>query len=112
MTKRPSKKELREQLNRDTSEFLQHGGCVNEVQRGVSGLINGRYDESSIAFEQKQDRTPVSEVLNTIDERREQMKEAKRSQRSGASSPSHSTKRPKKKIIYDDFGEPLRVVWE
>ena len=47
-------------------------------------------------------RTYVNDMVAKIDERK----------RKGIKKPpAKVTKRPKKKIIYDDFGEPLREVW-
>ena len=106
MKKRVSKKELRDSLNQDIEQYLEKGGEVHEYQRGESGLDNGRYHETSMTFEQRQERTPVPEVLKAIDERREARKKTP---------PKKSIRRaqgPKKKVIYDDFGEPLRVIWE
>lgn len=106
--KKPTKQEIRRQLDRETAEFLNRGGAVKEVARGATGLVDGRYDERSLAFEKpREERTPVDDVLIAIDQRREaQRKPARpagnRSVRKG----------PKKKVIYDDFGEPLRVIWE
>lgn len=106
MKKRVSKKELRDSLNQDIEQYLEKGGEVHEFERGESGLVNGRYNEQAMSFEKRQERTPVPDVLRAIDERREARRKPQR---------KPETKRqsgPKKKVIYDDFGEPLRVVWE
>ena len=34
-----------------------------------------------------------------------------RKRKSPAKKPAKASKRPRKKVIYDDFGEPLREVW-
>lgn len=105
--KRPTKAEIRRQLDQQVDQYLKHGGEVKQVQRGESGLDNGRYDERTLAFEKpREERTPVDEVLQAIDKRRQEQKAPKKP----AGSRTRS-KRPRKKIIYDDFGEPLRVVW-
>jgi len=57
-----------------------------------------------MAFEKKQERTPVSDVLRAIDERKEARKKPQKK--------APVKKSPRQKIIYDDFGEPLRVIWE
>jgi hypothetical protein len=106
MKKRVSKKELRDSLNQDIEQYLEKGGEVHEFERVESGLVNGRYNEQAMSFEKRQERTPVPDVLRAIDERREARRKPQR---------KSETKRqsgPKKKVIYDDFGEPLRVVWE
>ncbi|WP_221801163.1 hypothetical protein [Oceanobacter mangrovi] len=108
--KRPTKAEIRQQLNNEVSQYLQHGGEVKQVARGASGLQDGRYDERSLAFEKpKEERTPVNEVLQAIDQRRQEQRKPKRTAPDPATS---KRRRPRKKIIYDDFGEPLRVIWE
>tara|TARA_B110000438_G_C15614254_1_gene563605 strand:- start:423 stop:737 length:315 start_codon:yes stop_codon:yes gene_type:complete len=102
MNKRPTKREIRQQMNSEVDKFLNQGGEVHEFQRGESGLINGKIDDRSSGFEQgKQQRTPLVEELKAVDERKK---------------PANSTlpvksNRPRKKIIYDDFGEPVREVW-
>ena len=47
----------------------------------------------------------IEQFLQAIDQR----KEAKRSRPARKAPPR---KVPKQKVIYDDFGEPLRVVWQ
>ncbi len=102
MHKRPTKREIRQQMEQEISQYLTEGGEVKEFQRGESGLINGKLNDRSSGFGQgKQQRTPLNDVLNTVDERK----------KSGNTSPVDKPRRPHKKIIYDDFGEPIREVW-
>jgi len=104
MNKRPSKTEVREQINKEVEDFLRLGGEVKEMARGETGLVNGQYHSRSVGFEKpKEERTPVDHLLKEIDQRRHSKPK-----------PANSPKRkgPRKKVIYDDFGEPLRVVWE
>ncbi len=102
MTKRPTKREIRQQMDSEVEQFLNKGGAVNEYERGMSGLINGKLDERSTGFQQgKQERTPLTDALNAVDERK----------KSALKSNSNKPIRPKKKIIYDDFGEPVREIW-
>jgi len=104
MNKRPSKSEVRDQINSEVEAFLRQGGEVKELERGETGLINGAYNDRSLGFEKpKEDRTPVDHVLQTIDQRRHD-------KRKPAAKPK--PKGPRKKVIYDDFGEPVRVIWE
>ena len=111
MTKRPSKRQIREQLNSDVEAFIQSGGELRQIEKGLSGL--GHQVEAPLAFEQKKERTPVDDVLKNIDSKREQLKEERRlKSRYNNSTTAATSHRAKKKIIYDDFGEPLRVVWE
>lgn len=102
MQKRPTKKQLRDQINHEINDFINHGGSVLELPRGATGLADGR-SINAIAFERaSESRTPVENVLKTIDQRREQARKPAKA----------LPKKPKKKIIYDDFGDPIRVVWE
>lgn len=102
MQKRPTKAELRQQLDDEVQQFLAQGGQVKSMPRGATGLENGRYN--ALGFDRpKEERTDVSSLLNIIDERRHQ-------QRKTPLKPPAS--KPKKKIIYDDFGEPVRIIWE
>lgn len=102
MNKRPTKREIRQQMNNEVDQYLNKGGEVREFQRGESGLINGKIDDRSSGFEQgKQKRTPLLDELKAVDERKKLETPA---------SPAKSN-RPRKKIIYDDFGEPVREVW-
>ncbi|MFL0806005.1 MAG: hypothetical protein K6L60_01815 [Oceanobacter sp.] len=107
MQKSPSKEQVREQLDQEIAAFLQEGGEVHQVAHGETGLTDGRYDERALAFQrQQQTRTPVPEVVRAIEERRD-------ARRTKPRKPTQSRPRqPRKKVIYDDFGEPLRVVWE
>jgi hypothetical protein len=102
MTKRPTKREIRQQMNNEVEQYLIKGGAVQEFERGESGLVNGKIDERSTGFAQsKQERTPLTDALNAVDERKKSTTKA---------SPTKTT-RPRKKIIYDDFGEAIREVW-
>lgn len=104
MSKRPSKAELRKQLDDEVQHFIEHGGEVQELPRGATGLVDGRYQ--ALGFDRKSEtRTDVTEVLKTIDQRREQQRKPK-------PTPQKKSQPPQKKIIYDDFGEPIRIVWE
>lgn len=106
MKKKTTKKDIRKSLTDDIEDFLKNGGAVNTFDRGETGLVNGRYSEQSMSFEKRQERTPVSDVLKAIDQRKESKKKS-------PSKPATPRKKsPRKKVIYDDFGEPLRVVWE
>ena len=62
--------------------------------RGLGDVYTGQGE--------KQTRTPLTEEVKSLDERKNKKK-------SLTSSPVY---RPKKRIIYDDFGEPVREVWE
>lgn len=102
MTKRPTKREIRQQMNNEVEQYLNKGGAVQEFERGESGLVNGKIDERSTGFTQgKQERTPLTDALNAVDERK----------KSSTKTTAAKTTRPRKKIIYDDFGEAVREIW-
>ncbi|MEH6577801.1 MAG: hypothetical protein V7731_12060 [Amphritea sp.] len=101
--KRPTKAEIRRELEQHTQAYLQQGGNVVEVSSGETGLVDGAYRNASFTFtEPRQERTPLNKVVAAIDSRRTAKKP-----------PVTTTKvvRSRKKVIYDDFGEPLRVIW-
>lgn len=106
--KGPSKSELRDQLDAEVHQFLKKGGEIEQVEMGESGLIDGRYNLQKTGYERStptpQERTPVHNLLATIDSRRN----GKTSAPASKSKPSSS---PRKKVIYDDFGDPVRTIW-
>ena len=103
MIKRPSKADIRRELEQKTQAFLNQGGQVVEVANGQTGLVNGAYRNAGFTFNpERQERTPLNNVMATIDARRTSHKKPV----------APKTNSVKKKIIYDDFGEPLRVVFE
>lgn len=104
MIKIKTKKEIRQELDDEINQFLSSGGAIKDVEQGASGKELGANLNSAIPLNNGvQTRTPLTNEVNALDER----KRAK--SQSTAKAPPH---RPKKKIIYDDFGEPLREVWE
>ena len=102
MQKRPTKRDVRSQLEQEIADFLQQGGAVQEMPHGASGLVDGRYGQALTFEGGKEQRTPVNEALKSIDQRKEQNRHK----------PTPAPKKPRKKVIYDDFGEPVRVIWE
>lgn len=97
-----TKKDTRKELESLVDQFIKKNGSIQQVNMGESGLIDGKYNTSHIGFsEPKQDRTPLNHVVAAI----QQKKHKKRP-------PTPVKRKPKKKVIYDDFGEPLRWVWE
>lgn len=99
----PSKKDVRREIDSMVEEFIKANGKIQRVEMGESGLIDGKYNTNHIGFsEPRKERTSLNHVVDAIEKRK-----------ASKSSPSRSTsKRPKKKIIYDDFGDPIRWVWE
>lgn len=102
--KRPiSKAQIRADMDKQVAEFLNQGGKVDEVERGISGRnANEPLKPTNNSFGQpKVSRTYVPEVIAAIDARRNKP----------VQKPQKKSTKPHKKIIYDDFGEPLRWEW-
>ncbi|MFK8043493.1 hypothetical protein [Congregibacter sp.] len=102
-----SKATIRRELEQATQKFLQVGGEVDNVPRGATAWEPGTRPPPSrpLFTEPPSERTPVPEVVATIEARRESLKTARKP--AGKS----GRKRSRKQLIYDDFGEPLRHVW-
>ncbi len=89
-------------------KFLDGGGRIEEVPRGRSAagpMGPPPFMTNRLFTEPRSERTLVPEVVAAIEERRKQMLKRK-----------PVTKRtrlpkPRRKTIYDDFGEPIRKVW-
>jgi hypothetical protein len=102
-----SKADLRKQLNQETERFLRQGGRVDEIPQGKSGKDPGDpplFLNRRLFVEPRTSRTLVPEVVEAI--------EARRRERYRRKPPvKRRVPRPRRKVIYDDFGEPLRRVW-
>ncbi|MEH6588270.1 MAG: hypothetical protein V7720_17080 [Halioglobus sp.] len=108
MKKPESKADIRAELERETESYLKHGGEVDNIPRGLSGKDPGEppvFLNKTLFIEPKTSRTLVPEVVAAIEARRQERYKHK-------PAPTR-TRLPKRreKIIYDDFGEPLRKVW-
>ncbi|GAB3476535.1 hypothetical protein [Marinomonas epiphytica] len=104
MKSKPTKKEKREELNSQVEQFLKQHGEIHQVPMGESGLVDGKYNTASSLFsEPKKTRTSLNHVISAIHERK--------SSTSQTTSASKVKPRRKKKVIYDDFGDPLRWEW-
>ena len=96
-----TRRELHAELQAQIDACLQEGGNVNEVARGVSGRPYAQAPLISLFQGQShEDRTHLPEVVAAIEARRKPQPPFK-----------HFKPRPKKKIIFDDFGQPLRWEW-
>jgi|SRR5210317_130256 len=104
MTPRKTKAELRAELQAQVEAFVRSGGEVKHIPRGQSGVAQGELIRPVFNDgKPRETRTPCDDVVKSIDARRlakEQPGLIKK------------LRRPKRKVIYDDFGEPLREVWE
>ena len=95
-------------MERETERFLSRGGNVETVHRGKSGKDPSDaplFLSKRLFLEPRAKRTLVPEVVAAIEERRKALlKRTPKRKRS-------RLPQPRRKIIYDDFGEPLRRVW-
>ena len=108
MKKTVSKADIRHELLTETERFLAQGGQVETIAQGISGKDPGDppvFLNRRLFMEPKAQRTPVPEVVAAIEARRKE-KLSRKPQRK-----SRRLARPRRKTIYDDFGEPLRRVW-
>lgn len=108
MKKPPSKTDLRARLARQTAAFLSSGGTVTELSRGESAYDKTDVPPAVPLFEARPanhaTRTPLTEVIAALEARRA----AKRSKTKVV---RRKTPKRRKQVVYDDFGEPLRVTW-
>jgi len=106
--KLPSKAELRAALDSEIQRFLQQGGEVEAVPQGLSGkdpLAAPLYLTRRLFLEPRVERTLVPEVVAAIEQRRKALLK-----RNPGPKPSRRPQ-PRRRTLYDDFGEPLRRVW-
>ena len=107
--KLPTKAELRAALEQETREYLKSGGKVQEVPSGVSGTDPDKaqaFHSGALFTRPRSTRTFVPEVVAAIESRRGRLKARRHRVRQRSAPP-----RPRRKVIYDDFGEPVRKIW-
>ena len=100
-----TKAQIRDEIEKQIDEFISRGGAVDNIQRGLSGRDNpsGPLKPESHNFQQpRAERTYVPEVVAALESRRKPK----------INKPAPPKRKPRKKLIYDDFGEPLRWEWE
>lgn len=104
MVERASKNKIRGDIQRKTEEFLSRGGEIKKHDCGETGepADKPRAKSVFVSNQPRQTRTYINDVVSAIDNRKKKPAKA-------ASKPT--AKRRRKKVIYDDFGEPLREVW-
>lgn len=107
MIKKPaSKEQQRREIDAQIEAFLRAGSEVDEVPRGVSGrdFADGALrTEPWQSGEKKSDRTYLPDVVDTLEKRRRD--------KTAHTKAIVKNKKPHRRLIYDDFGEPLRWVW-
>jgi hypothetical protein len=104
LTNYSSKKFIRKELYRKTQEFLSRGGEIKYHLAGETGesIDKPRTRSNFITTEPRKTRTSINDVISALD---------KRKKKKSSINLSKSIKSPKKRIIYDDFGEPIREIW-
>lgn len=101
-----SKAQERKEIEFQIRHYLKQGGEVNLIDTGVSGRPIGAYPANPITFDKSQEtRTPLLDEVKAIEARKTKPKPP-------ASQKSKHASKPKKVLITDDFGEPLRWSWE
>jgi len=104
--KPPSKTDLREKLVAQTAAFLSAGGTVRQFSAGESAYDRDTPAPPTPLFEARSgSRTPLTDVIAALDARRAN-KKRQRTRVVRRRSPKR-----RKQTLYDDFGEPLRVIW-
>jgi hypothetical protein len=103
-----SKEDIRAELEAETERFLRQGGHVDNIPQGVSGKDPGDppiFLNRRLFVEPRAERTLVPEVVAAIEARRQENLKRKPARKRSR------LPKPRRKTIYDDFGEPLRKVW-
>lgn len=95
-----TRRELHAELQAEVEAYLEQGGQVQEIPRGASGRPLGSGPLYSVfEGESHEQRTLVNDVVAAIEARKK---------------PHHSKppmSGPKKRVILDDFGQPIRWEW-
>jgi len=104
LKKPPSKADLQQEIDRQIESYLGGGSSVQQIPRGVSSHEGGeKLPPARWQMEKsKGDRTYLPQLVDSLERRRREKPPA---------TPTKQRKRPRKRLIYDDFGEPLRWVW-
>tara|TARA_E500000075_G_C6841105_1_gene245159 strand:- start:244 stop:582 length:339 start_codon:yes stop_codon:yes gene_type:complete len=100
-----SKKSIRKAIVAKTQDYLSSGGSIEKISLGESGRNTNEPRPRPVFTmgEASGSKTCLIDVVATIDARKVKTNKSKLLTRT--KSGRH------KKLIYDDFGEPLREVW-
>lgn len=97
-----SKSEERREIENQIQSFLQSGGQIEAIAQGTSGRELGTYALPPVSFQKaKEPRTLLLEEVRAIEARKHK-----------SIKPLPRRQKPKRVLITDDFGEPLRWAWE
>ena len=102
-----SKAQERKEIEHQIRFYLQHGGKVNLVDSGVSGRPMGApYSHSTVTFNQpRESRTLLVDQVKAIDARKHKTPHE-------PSAHKKTSSKPRKVLVTDDFGEPLKWIWK
>ncbi|MFV0478565.1 MAG: hypothetical protein ACK5ME_12140 [Parahaliea sp.] len=107
MKKPVSKSDLRADIEQAMAAYLREGGQIENIPRGLSGIAPAStppaYLSTPLFSQPKTPRTLVPEVVAAI--------EARRKKPIHNNDSNHKHRATHRRVIYDDFGEPLRKVW-
>ena len=99
--KLPTKADLRAEFAASVDDFIAHGGAVKDVPRGQSAWQPGEGRQpGNYADRPRQTQTFVPDIIAAIEARRKPPVPVK-----------EKPKKPQKRLVLDDFGEPLRWEW-
>jgi hypothetical protein len=99
-----SKAQVRAELDSLVDQYINDGGGISKHSLGESGRdVNQPLEKSPAIEKNTQSRTPVTDVVKAIEERKKNKNKPELK--------TTRVKRQKKKLIVDDFGEPLRWIW-
>lgn len=104
MKPKVTKAQIRRELENQIQAFIAEGGSVNNIPRGQSG-----YGDNQNPFSQQGGSAP-SQPRTSLDKELQELELRKRKLGNKPANPKNK-KGPYKKLIKDDFGEPLRWVW-
>ncbi len=98
-----TKAEIRAEMDQQVESFLEGGGSITSVPRGISGNTDNKnlFTQAS-ENPPRQERTSLTHVVKTLEERKHTK---------GNKPLNDKSSKPKKVLITDDFGEPVRWVW-
>lgn len=96
-----TKAQIRKELEDAIAAFHQEGGAVREIPKGLSGIPdNTNLFAQGFNGKSSQPRTPVGDEVAALEARKKSEAQAAQN------------RRPKRVLLRDDFGEPLRWVWK
>lgn len=99
--KLPNKSDLRAEIAASVEDYLAQGGAVQDVPRGQSAWQPGEGRQPGQYVDRpRQTQTFVPDIIAAIEARRKPPAPSK-----------DKPKKPEKRLVLDDFGEPLRWEW-